>query len=311
MKTNIVSGWLVASVLAGVFCAGAWGHPGSGIVVDDQKQVYFVHARVGIWKIDTEGKLVPHEGPGWHYVISDPAHRFRGQRWPYFPDGEIQTTRGDSDLLFASSFPCVIGTDGAFYYPEPKSDGYVHILRIEPGGKSTDYVTLPESIEINMEGKPERAKWIHGLTQSPDGAFYYAERAAIRKIAPDKSITLIAGDITVPDCENPPAIAGDEGTRVGPALRGLDVAADGTIYAAASACKTLLRITLTGEVSVVNRTEGDWSPTGVDVAGDEIYVLENLYINTEDSANWLPRIRKIAKGGAITTLATVTEVPRR
>lgn len=51
-------------------CA-AYAHPGSGIAVDDGGNVYFVHAQVGIWKVDSEGNLVRHEGPGYHFLSLD------------------------------------------------------------------------------------------------------------------------------------------------------------------------------------------------------------------------------------------------
>ena len=37
-------------------------HPGSGIVVDRQGQVYFVDTGQGVWKLDTQGRLTPTRG---------------------------------------------------------------------------------------------------------------------------------------------------------------------------------------------------------------------------------------------------------
>jgi len=105
--------------------------------------------------------------------------------------------------------------------------------------------------------------------------------------------------ITVPECARPRAVP-DE--RVGPALRGLDVAADGTIYVAASGCSAVLRITPTGAVSVVLRSFDSWSPTGVAVAEDDLYLLEYRYIEVERAQDWLPRVRKVSRDGAVTTI---------
>ena len=92
---------------------------------------------------------------------------------------------------------------------------------------------------------------------------------------------------------------------LGPALRGLDVAPDGAIYVAASACSALLKITPKGAVSVVLRAEDAWSPTGVAVSGDDLYVLEYLHIKAERREDWIPRIRKLSRGGTASVIATV------
>ena len=91
----------------------AVAHPLTGIVVDDKGQVYFTHGRVGIWKLDTEGKLALVDGPAYHHMIADPKGAFVNQRWPHFPDGVIEAVGKDPVLLCASSFPITIAADGA------------------------------------------------------------------------------------------------------------------------------------------------------------------------------------------------------
>lgn len=288
-----------------VFAAfSAHAHPGSGIVVDDKGIVHFVHAQVGVWNVDPQGTVRRHEGANpYHWMIIDPKAAFASQRWPSFPDGEIRVVGADPALMLASSFPVTIGRDGALYYPEPKSDGRVHILRLIPGGEPTDFTTLPPAMEIAPDGNRIVARWIHGLATGPDGSFYYAEKHAVRRIALDGAVTTVAENITVPDCVHPPVVEDDRG---GPILRGLDVAADGTVYVAASGCSALLKISPKGEVSVALRATDAWSPTGVDVVGEDVYVLENLHIKAEQARDWLPRVRKLSPDGKVTTLATIT-----
>jgi hypothetical protein len=48
----------------------------------------------------------------------------------------------------------------------------------------------------------------------------------------------------------------------------------------------------------------------VAVKGDDVYVLEFLYIDVERREDWLPRVRKVSKDGTVTTLATITEAPK-
>ena len=43
---------LVAVAITFTAVAASFAHPGSGIAVDAEGQVYFVHTGLGIWKID-------------------------------------------------------------------------------------------------------------------------------------------------------------------------------------------------------------------------------------------------------------------
>jgi hypothetical protein len=285
----------------------AAAHPGSGIVVDTQGHVHFAHTAVGVFMLNPEGRLIRREGPGFHFMAIDREGRFLQRRWPRFPDGEIQVAGRNPTLLLSSSFPLTIGPDGALYYPEAANDGHVHVRRLPPSGEPTTFAILPIATEIGPDGKPARARWIHGLAVAPNGTLYYSEQRAVRRIDRNGRVSLVAGNITVPGCVRPPA-ASEE--RLGPVLRGLDVAADGTVYVAASGCSAVLKIAPTGAVSVALRSSDAWSPTGVVVAGDDLYVLEYRHIEVERAQEWLPRLRKRSRDGTVTVLAAVTDRPR-
>ena len=105
--------------------------------------------------------------------------------------------------------------------------------------------------------------------------------------------------IRAPDCADPLP-----GAPQLPYLRGLAVAPDGTVYAAANGCRTVLRIRAQGSIETVLRAEPPWSPTGVAVSGRDIYVLEYLHTG-EDRKVWAPRVKKVAPEGVISTLATI------
>ena len=51
--------------------ASAFAHPGSGIVADRHGNVYFVDTGKGVWKVDAQGRLLPHEGPAFHFMTID------------------------------------------------------------------------------------------------------------------------------------------------------------------------------------------------------------------------------------------------
>lgn len=290
-------------------CAGTvFAHPPSGIAVDDKGRVYFQHVPVGIWMIDEQGKLGMVPGSGFHHIELDPEGRFLNQRWPSFPDGVIRAYGKNPTILSVSSFPVATGHDGALYYPEAMPDGTVHILRLEPGGKPTDFTTLPEALEFGPDGTTRPAAWIHGLATGPDGNLYYAEKQGIRRIDKQGVVTAVVEKIALPECVRPPAITNDRG---GVVLRGLDVADDGTIYAASAGCSALLKVTQAGEVSVALQERDGWAPTDVEAVGDKLYVHEFYYTDPQQDSGWIPRVRLIDGDGKVTTLATVTDGPKR
>jgi sugar lactone lactonase YvrE len=93
-------------------------------------------------------------------------------------------------------------------------------------------------------------------------------------------------------------------------LRGLAVDVDGTVYAAATGCHRVVRIARDGKVEVVLKAEQSWSPTAVAVHGGEVYVLEYTNANGGAADGWTPRVRKLARDGKVTTLATIPLRPK-
>src|SRR5207244_6770678 len=89
-----------------------------------------------------------------------------------------------------------------------------------------------------------------------------------------------------------------------PLLRGLAVDARGTVYAAATGCRAVLRVTSNGQMSVVLKAEPPWSPTGIAVHGEQVYVMEYEHPHSAKREEWVPRVRKLARDGKVTTLAT-------
>ncbi len=137
---------------------------------------------------------------------------------------------------------------------------------------------------------PGPAQWVNGLTAAPDGALYYTEDAAVRKIDRRGVVTTVIENVSVPNCEPIP------GAERPPYLRGLAVAPDGTIYVAASACGALLKI-VRGRAEPVLRMRAPWSPTAVAVANGAIYVLEYLHTASDNRREWIPRVRKLTRDG--------------
>ena len=90
-----------------------------------------------------------------------------------------------------------------------------------------------------------------------------------------------------------------------PLLRGLGVDSRGNVYVTATSCHRVLKITPDGQVTSILKSERPWSPTGVAVNGEEIYVLEYTNANGPATEGWHPRVRRLARDNTVTTLVTV------
>ena len=71
-----------------------------------------------------------------------------------------------------------------------------------------------------------------------------------------------------------------------------------------------MKIARDGKVEVILKAERSWSPTAVAVHGGDVYVLEYTYANGGAADGWTPRVRKLARDGKVTTLATVPPRPK-
>ena len=292
-----------------------YAHPGSGIVIDGNGQIFFCQTGVCLWKLDADGQIARLDAPGYHWLALDKEGGFLGQRWPRYRehmrrgvisygDAEIKAIGKNPTLLGASSFPIAVGNDGNLYYPEAGLDERVHVKKLAPNGKPAEFAVLPLVTEIAPDFRPWKALWIHGLAVGPDGDLFYTEKEAVRKIDIGGNVSLVAENFKVPGWTP------SENHRGGPILRGLDVSDKGTVYVAAMASQAVLRISADGKTSVALRSEESWTPTGIAIQGDDVYVLEYWFAEPEEPQSWLPRVRKLSSDGTIALLATVTEVPK-
>jgi sugar lactone lactonase YvrE len=284
------------SLVAILLTSSVLGHPGSGIVVDRRGNVYFTDTGLGVWKIDKQGRLSRHPGTALHFMAIDLDGRLVTTRWPVFrePSAVIERVGADPTLLLGSDFPLTVGRDGSLYYPDLGGDDRVQVIRVTPSGGKSALATLPSV----SDGKPLR--WLNGIAAGPDGFIYYSEDRAVRRISPQGVITTIADGVSVPDC-----VQFRGSSHLGPWLRGLDVARDGTVYVAASGCHAALKIAATGTVTPILRTVTPWTPTGVAVQGKDVYVLEYFYTESNDRRDWIPRVRKLSGDGRAQIVATV------
>jgi len=270
-------------------------HPGTGIVIDQAGNVYFVDMVSGVWKIDTSGRLTHLPGPGFHWLALDERERLRGATLPSGSAGEVVRLANQPTLLLASDYPVSIGPDGSLYYPSHRAPGALQILRIPPSGSTAVAATLPA-----RSGERELRE-LNGIALGRDASVYYTENDAVRRIDSRGSVSTVAQKVSPAGCKAVPGIgAGD-----GPLLRGFAVDASGTIYGAATGCAAVVKISSRGEISTLYRSPGDWSPTGIALFGNSVYVLEFLGAGSDDRRAMVPRVTKIDSDGTTRVIATV------
>lgn len=275
----------------------ALAHPSSGIVVSADHHVYFIDSGAGVWHIDPQGHLTAYGGPAYHFLAIDHSHVFRPADFAHLESGDIELVGERPALLAGSSYPIVVAADGALYYPTVAQPGRVRIMRLAAGKKAAALADLPVIKERNADGTEITAEWIRGIAAGPDGAIYYTEKSAVRRISADGQVNTLTENTVIPDCERAP---GFEGATNDPYFYGLDVATDGTVYVAAAGCSAVLKISPTKEVTIALRATDRWSPQGVAVDGDTVYALEYDYINAA-----LPRVRKLSPDGQVTVIAEI------
>lgn len=286
----LISGFLVAA-------SALIAHPGSGIAVDRQGNVYFVDTGSGIWKIDQEGKLTKLSAPAFHWMAMDIDSRLTAVTLPRFSRGGATVTRDPRDprILVSSDFPITVGRDGSLYYPWLDENEQLQIFRFAPSGMTTVAATPPPGAEGNSR------RWLNGIVATSDGSLYYAEDKGIKRITSEGEVTTVVADVTISGCASVPGAE----PELGPYLRGLDVDAHGTIYVAAAGCGAVLKITTDKKITTILRASGPWSPTAVALSGADLYVLEYLHTASEDRREWLPRVQKVSADGSVVTVATV------
>ena len=228
MKTH--PGFILAVVMQFVVSTSmTLAHPGSGIVVDSKGRVYFSEAgdpaeRLpgSIWQIDAQGKLTRLKVGGAHYLALDTTRSFAqsnlsawfGERvtpWLQLADTP------DATLIQADGQP-LASHRGSLYYAKRN----LEVVRLTPEGKQTTIVPT-------LEAAVEKLGGIKGLAFGPDDNLYLACPGAIVRVKADRTFSIVARAIPVPDCdaEFPPETPKSHS----PFLRGLAVNGSGTIFA--------------------------------------------------------------------------------
>ena len=294
-----LAGWLL-------FAGVAAGHPGSGIAVDDHGRVYFTDTGRGVWRIDAPGKLTLVSDSAMHWMAIDRRGGFARHPASFGEWFGRLTPQGQKPALIScSDFPCAVGKDGNLYYA--KMHGLT-IVRRTPGGE--------ESVLVSRERfgiAADRPVGVTGVACGADGIIYLAAVDGLNKaegsgdnwvfaVAPDGSIKTVARNFVrdeLPEGQRYPQVRPEY-------CRGIAADEQGNVYVAVTGNRCVMKLTPAGASSVVLTSQKPWTPTGVDVSGGEVFVLEYDDETPTEGRNWPPRVRKLGRDGSVTVLATVS-----
>ncbi|HLG14685.1 MAG TPA: hypothetical protein VJH03_09330 [Blastocatellia bacterium] len=298
-----------------IFSASAAAHPGWGIVLDRQGQVYFGDVEQNtIWRINKQGKLealatgkhshslfLAEDGTvfGEHVYYDAAGARWISSIWKLTPDGHV------SDVMPPTSSPpkgsgIFMDREGNIYsvYGGASESREAALLKRTPVGEISVFAGGEQG---HRDGKGDQARFmdILGMAWGPDGSLYLMDRSCVRRVKPDQTVTTVGGD---------PLAGVDRGEH--PRLLGLAVDGEGNVYAADYDYHCIRRIAQDGGVSTLLSDGFFWSPSGVTVVGDDLYILEH---QTESPVAVLgalgvgpyARVRRLSRDGTVTTLATL------
>lgn len=298
-RTSFAVKTFISLLLCVLFGIRASAHPGSGIVVDKDGNVFFTDTGKGVWKIDKQGKLTYLPAQLFHWMAIDEVGYFAKSPKNFGEWFERVTPQNSKPVLMLSSdFPFTVNRDGNLYYADTRP-GSSKIVRRTSNGKESVFAS------------GEMFRNISGIAAGPDGSLYVTDASnsdanTIRKITMEGIVSIFASGFVSKSSSNKPPPETDDGY-----CRGLAVDSLGNVYVAATGSRSVLKITPQGKVNTILQAPGPWAPTGVTVFHGEVYVLEwsdAAPSQTEVRKAWIPRVRKVGLDGKIIILATVSRI---
>jgi hypothetical protein len=284
-----------------LFPSRVFAHPASGIVVDDHGRVYFLYH--GLVRVELSGQLSTiDENSGGHWLTL-----VANGTVPPGSLGPYKKVLADGDtFLYGDGAPLAIGADGGLYYGSNGSSaenfpaGALALAMIAPGGQRT---LFSPALQTRLA---QLGDGITALATGSDGFLYVATWKGFAKLKPDGSIAKFVYPLVVNDCDRDPADH-NPANAASPFFRGIAADSDGNVYLAATSCHRVLKVAQDGTLSTILRSERPWTPTGIALRGQDIYVLEYTNANGPRTEGWYPRVRRISKNG-LQTLVTVNPV---
>jgi sugar lactone lactonase YvrE len=286
-------------------------HEGWGIIVDRQGQIYFTDIpNKTIWRITREGKLEAFLSnkhshalvlgeDGSIYGTQENQSAAVGSVWRIAPDGsfsDVFIPTGDFPL---NLHPFIIDRDGNIYSTNsisfPNQSDKTTLLKAKPNREVT---ILAGGIRGYRDGRGGEAQFsgIDGMAWASDGSLYVTDGVYVRRVTTDAVVTTLGkGALTTPS--------------YGEDLMGLAVSPSGSVYVADYSQRRVLLLMPDGNTRTVSETGLFWSPTGITIIGEDLYVLEHLrmplVILGDLGIGPYARVSKISPDSTVERIATV------
>jgi hypothetical protein len=189
---SFLTGVVIMLTILGVASFTVAAHPGSGIVVDAQGNVFFQDSAARtIWKIDTQGKVTAHYNKlGGHWMALDAQGKF------VRADLKLVERIAPALIVADGGAPITVNSDGNLYYGlDVESAGQVSVgmTRISPAGRqepfAPDFARRIENLGIT------------GLASGPDGTLYVACLTGVWKVKTNGTFTALAESVALKDCD--------------------------------------------------------------------------------------------------------------
>ena len=288
-----------------LFSSSLQAHPGSGIVVDAEGNVFVTDISRGLLKFTPDGKVSVVLREAGHWLAMDADKKFAGmdfQKSDHWPRWFKHRNPPSSELALISDggSPLVIHRDGNLYYvcgDERMLPAGLQIGRLSPDGKLA-------LVAPTLKARADELGGLKGLASGPGDSLYAVTPGAVLQVKLDGTFKILKQSIVPPDCDrylptNTPA-------TYEPFLTGITVNSRGDVYLAATGCRCVLKLDTEGRVSTVLKAESPWSPTGLAIHGEDLYVAEWTNAHSEQH-DYRPRVRKVGRDGKATTIGTAPE----
>ena len=303
---------LVLCALARCFlCAeDVAAHEGWGIVVDRQGQIYFSDIPTNtIWRLAPHGRLEAISTQHSHALALAPdgsiygtdEHHTQaiGSVWRITPDGSFHIFRRLPPDLPLNLHPFIIDPAGNIYSTNsisfPDQRGQQILFKWTLDGQ---LIALAGGARGHRDGRGSDAQFanIDGMAWAADGSLYLTDGVYVRRVTMDGTVTTVGeGELT--------------SESWGEDLMGLTVSPRGELFVADYSGRRIWQIAPDGNRRTVLETGWIWSPTGVSLVGEDLYVLEHLRMPLvllgDVGIGAYARVRKVSPDGTVATLATV------
>lgn len=301
-----------AVLVALVCCLRLVAHPGDGLILAPDGSVYFggVHPfadgghHACTWRIDPAGKVTPffrsdHDPSNIWLALGKNGLLYAAER-RYLGDasGEDEFVTDLWRFDAAGNKTHILGPtagrspfgEAAFLIDEAGDLIHAQGNRLVRRSLAGKVQTIAGGSRGSRDGPGAEARFqrIAKLAWGPNRQIYVLEPDAVRVVAPDATVRTLATGLKRPG--EPTSVL-----RGGSILFDLAVNQAGDAHVANWGKRLVLRISAAGKTEILFRTEAPWSPEGIALRDDELYVYES-----QEPGGLRPRIRKRAADGRLT-----------